>query len=720
MRKGSREALYLFLLLVLTLIDFWEPLFLGKVVYEGDTPLVGYPAGWYLAWALHQGFFPFWNPFYYLGYPFLAESQGGVFYPLNLLFALFPLSSFTYFYHLLLAFHYFLTGVFSYFWLRRRFASSELALWGAMSIEFSGFMISHLFHPNLIHVVAYFPLTLYLYDLYAESRKRCWLYWLTFILTLQIYAGHFIALTICGTGLLAYSVVFSLWELFQTNDWKRSLQPVGALLVCFIFAILLGAPQLAPSLEYAFQSARSLVPPVNEGFLYPSHFRLLLFPKAFGSLFYEKGGYIGWIPLFCLVFGAVGIKSISEKMRTPILLFISLSLFSLWLTLGPYSTLYMYVAKIPPYSLLRYPSRYLWLFDVFAIGGAGYVLSSLLSRYPPRWRGAVFWVVLVVQGWDLARMGYGYTQTTEKGYYENIPARVQFLRENLPVGGRVLSAGFRFFEQPASRYQPFIRTEEGSPSPTEIVSFLLANRYQLPTMAFFVQTTLLNRRYVVFSNELQIHTRQEILNLLGIDWVTLPKERDFPFINEAVKHYEKGYEDEYVEIYRNLDPHPRAFVVGKVVVEKPVKSVIKWSPAVDVTLKKVQFKDRNILKKLFSFGFDPAREVLLEESPPEFQEKEEITSRVEWERDTPQEIELKVRTSAEGFLVLSDVYDPGWKAWVDGEPTKIYKADYLFRAVRVPAGEHTVTFRYFPRFLIPGILLALLALLTGVFLLFKK
>jgi hypothetical protein len=41
-----------------------------------------------------------------------------------------------------------------------------------------------------------------------------------------------------------------------------------------------------------------------------------------------------------------------------------------------------------------------------------------------------------------------------------------------------------------------------------------------------------------------------------------------------------------------------------------------------------------------------------------------------------------------GWLVISDTWYPGWRAWLDGEPAEIYRADYLFAACT--AGEHRV------------------------------
>jgi hypothetical protein len=61
--------------------------------------------------------------------------------------------------------------------------------------------------------------------------------------------------------------------------------------------------------------------------------------------------------------------------------------------------------------------------------------------------------------------------------------------------------------------------------------------------------------------------------------------------------------------------------------------------------------------------------------------------------------ELVIRVSGPGgILVISDVLAPGWSATVDGREAPIVRADYAFRAVPVPAGEHDVVMRYLPWF----------------------
>jgi uncharacterized membrane protein YfhO len=65
-----------------------------------------------------------------------------------------------------------------------------------------------------------------------------------------------------------------------------------------------------------------------------------------------------------------------------------------------------------------------------------------------------------------------------------------------------------------------------------------------------------------------------------------------------------------------------------------------------------------------------------------------------------------------GWLVLADTWYPGWQAAVDGERVPLYRADYLFRAVEVPPGEHQVSFTYRPLSVRLGVLISILAWLA--------
>src|SRR4030043_83888 len=60
---------------------------------------------------------------------------------------------------------------------------------------------------------------------------------------------------------------------------------------------------------------------------------------------------------------------------------------------------------------------------------------------------------------------------------------------------------------------------------------------------------------------------------------------------------------------------------------------------------------------------------------------------VEFISETNNRLVLQATTEENSLLVLSDTYYPGWEAFVDGKKTKIYRADYTFRAIPLDAGR---------------------------------
>jgi hypothetical protein len=64
--------------------------------------------------------------------------------------------------------------------------------------------------------------------------------------------------------------------------------------------------------------------------------------------------------------------------------------------------------------------------------------------------------------------------------------------------------------------------------------------------------------------------------------------------------------------------------------------------------------------------------------------------------NTANRMKLRVTGDSPGWLVISDVWYPGWHAYVDGVAVSIYRANYLFRAVPLSAGSHEVEFVYRP------------------------
>ncbi|MGH3089982.1 MAG: YfhO family protein, partial [Rubrobacteraceae bacterium] len=142
---------------------------------------------------------------------------------------------------------------------------------------------------------------------------------------------------------------------------------------------------------------------------------------------------------------------------------------------------------------------------------------------------------------------------------------------------------------------------------------------------------------------------------------------------------------EDIKVLENPDALPRAWIVHSAREVGPRETRELFSAR--------RTGAREILDLLSSGEVDPRETALLESPPPTLEEPEEpsTASVTEYEANS---IEVETSTDADGLLVLSEVYYPAWKAYVDGEPVEIERANYLFRSIPVPAGEHVVELRY--------------------------
>lgn len=102
-----------------------------------------------------------------------------------------------------------------------------------------------------------------------------------------------------------------------------------------------------------------------------------------------------------------------------------------------------------------------------------------------------------------------------------------------------------------------------------------------------------------------------------------------------------------------------------------------------------------ILNRISHPDFDHKNSVILEEEPEVHSAETDTSSAsgIAWiETDNINSVIVKAELSRPGFLVLSENYYPSWKAYVDGQEAKIYRADYLFRAVHLGPGKHELRF----------------------------
>jgi hypothetical protein len=138
------------------------------------------------------------------------------------------------------------------------------------------------------------------------------------------------------------------------------------------------------------------------------------------------------------------------------------------------------------------------------------------------------------------------------------------------------------------------------------------------------------------------------------------------------------YSDASTYIYRNNNAVDRArFVPAYRLAEQSFRPENMRSPSFDIR--------RDVFLKGYS---QPSPN----SCPPEKVSRASVATL----QDEPDFTRFKLSAPCDGFFVLADLYFPGWKATVDGRSVRIYNANYAFRALRVSAGDHEITFTYAP------------------------
>lgn len=120
------------------------------------------------------------------------------------------------------------------------------------------------------------------------------------------------------------------------------------------------------------------------------------------------------------------------------------------------------------------------------------------------------------------------------------------------------------------------------------------------------------------------------------------------------------------------------------------------------------------LAELASPDFDAREVAFIEEQPvaEPVATPTEARGRVEITSEIPTRITLSADMETPGLVVLADLYDAGWRAFRDGQPTPILRVNHALRGMQVPPGKSRIELRYRPAGLDAGLLLAGLGLLV--------
>lgn len=365
----------------LVLLFCWQLAFTNLILARGDTFLYFYPQWDYRAEALLAGRLPLWNPYLFMGAPFLANPQTGVLYPLNwpLVFFAAPVAvKIGVVTHLVIVF----SG--AQLFARRALGQSALAaLVSATVFALGGYLTAQIEHVNQLQALAWFPwllLTLEIRDRRLEIGARAML------IALQILAGHTQSVFISLAGFALYGLLVHL-----AQSRLSILYFLVSTFASLLLAFLLSAAQLLPTLELSRESLRAGGLPWSEALSFSLDPRLLgraLLPGYSRSTFTEFVAYLG---LAALVLALLGL---ARERR--LLALLALAGVGLAFALGAFNPIYAGLALAPPFNLFRVPARWLFLFAFGAAMLAGFGLDEVKSKQRVISRDWRLWVVPLV------------------------------------------------------------------------------------------------------------------------------------------------------------------------------------------------------------------------------------------------------------------------------------------------------------------------------------
>jgi hypothetical protein len=733
----------LFLGIIASLVYIY-PVFSGLILLPLDL-LVSNSAPWFLAnqiliknsymldsiiqiypWhhltfiSLIKGIIPLWNPYQLTGLPFMASMKPMVFYPLNILFGFGEVSS----WNALLFFQLFLAFYFTFVLMR----SFKVSIWGSIlssiAFAFSSLMIGFLQFGSDGHALIWLPFLFYCLYRFIESKRILFLFGLSFGFAIGIFAGH-LQMTSYQFGVLMFFTLYSFLNKSIT------IQEVGKIILALFLGGGLSAVQMIPSLELFSQSFRSLGDMSAQfagGLIRPHEFLRIFSPDLFGHPatkdlhvgYIETGAYYGLIPLFFTLFAFTKWKK-QFLVKFFVVVCVLATLFAMWpigilisilkipvissgsggrlfsialfcgavlsgfgldyiLKNGDWKKFFRMVMVYTIGVLIFFVVSFFINLKITNFGGTltnlkfctliaiGFFSLSFLQMVFVKKGKIVTWtfltILLLASYFDVFRMGYRFlTFSNSKFMYPNIPV-IQYVREKIqPTLSRVY--GLSGSEVPTYLGIASIETYN-SLYPVRSAKVLRA----LEGVELSMEPN--NTFRFEYSDRMKY-----VLDVLGVAYIVTENDKNpsISYFRSSMfeKDLTKIYSDEGHDVYINHTAYPRFGLYYQI---------------------KSGLHENEILNDIKNKVSNLRTTVLLEESLTEPLETG-TGSAILLDSDVNSQ-KFSIDTNTRALFYVSDAYFPGWKVYIDGKETHVYRANYNFRAVLVPEGKSQVVFKYDP------------------------
>ena len=537
--------------------------------------------------------------------------------------------------------------------------------------------------------------------------------------------------------------------------WKAALRTGILLCVAVGIGVALAAVQLLPTVEYLHQSQRSVQVDYATALTYsfwPWRLIGLIAPDFFGNpshgnywgygSYWEDAIYIGVLPLILAVTVVINFRK--NKGQNSFKLFLLIIIFlGFILSIGKNSPIYPWLYHhIPSFALFKSPTRYtLWI--VFALSMLAGL--SVHSWHRPEGKG-LYWTRLAAMGAFAVSLGslLAWVVLRNSIDTQHLATMVQATclagLWALGTGILTLLVPIKDISQPhiSEKWWKFgvvalvlvdLWVADWGLNPGINRSFyqspILDNK---PTLGSESLRTMLDggRLYLSAASEYQLKFTQYFRSdtfYPGVDWgelrsVLLPNMNLLDELS-TVNNFDPLVPGRYAFWMDALDKVDDVTRKGLLQMMN-VRMIEKIDPASPSGVRFDTFNGENRIR-WFPCGCgardgEDAWNLLLsslEGNSNESTTGEEVileggnillnplcypddTVDISIKGENPNRVALRVRSNYPGWLFMADTYYPGWNAWIDGQKVPVMHADYLFRAISMPAGDHLVVFVYQP------------------------
>ena len=729
------------LIIVLAVAFFFRDILLQKAFFWEDFIYQYYAFRNFAAVSMAHGEIPLWNPYTFCGMPFQADIQTALFYLPNLLLTLFVGGGKLNFawVELLIIVHFVIAGVSMYYLAKELGIARVFALFSGLVYALSGFMVMQLIHQTFVCEAAWLPLIVLLFRRALLKRSLLSMALGAIVLGHAILAGA-PQLTLYIFFFLLLYFVFEFFASSRLNGLRASVPMVPIAAGFIIIAIALTAMQLIPTQELAGLSQRAELSYEKslDGSLQWEQLMTLLVPRYFGAsgaqdqTFWLSPSYWQYWETCCYI-GLVALVAVAASVRLVkrnryVAFFAAIAIFGILYALGGSFFLHpLFYRFVPGFDKFRSPGRMAFFFTIGTALLSGYGLQHLvesMSENLPRFRKFIF---------GIAGAGIAIWLLAQSGVFQNVRNAQQALQIHSLASGEATTAMILLLVIAGILYMASRRTISVFAA---VVALLVLQFIDINVFAFNQNNGNTNPDEYYARNQdivdrlredgkneyFRINSRSGGAMLLDrnqgmVDrifmmegYTPLNLERKFPpgkdgdqildMLN-AKYRIRVDAKNQRMEMVTDSNYLPRAFMVYGARVIRDEQLVQSFMTGKD---------------------FDPWREVVLE-ADPQFPLDDTSATRA-WSAAITSyslnSLSMDVTTPKRGYLVLSEVFYPGWNAYVDGVRQAVYRADWCLRATPLQSGTHHVEVRFEPQSFHQGLWISLatfiLVLLGIVFL----